>query len=248
MAVGLWVMASGVRGVRIRLADMRPDLQYFRRMLRIGAPASVEMTGRAVSVNLLLIVVGAFSTPVVAAFGIGVRVFSVIFLPAIAVARGVETMTGQNVGAGKPDRAATAANFAARTTFLVLAAVGVVVWVAARPIVALFSPNPVVVDGGVTFLRYVAPSFGFVGVMRAYTGSFRGAGKTLTAAALAVFSLGVVRLPVAVVGARTSGPEGVWVAFLVSNVAGAVVAYLWYRRGTWRGANLADAPATPADD
>lgn len=54
--------------------------------------------------NLRLFVVATFSDPVVAAYGIGTRVFSVVFLPATAVARGVETMTGQNIGANKPAR------------------------------------------------------------------------------------------------------------------------------------------------
>ncbi|EMA57024.1 MATE family efflux transporter, partial [Halorubrum lipolyticum] len=91
LVVGLAIMFRGVRGVRINLRDMAPDASYLRRLLRIGLPASVEGTGRAVSMNLLLFIVALFPDPVVAAYGIGTRVFSVVFLPAIAVARGVET-------------------------------------------------------------------------------------------------------------------------------------------------------------
>ncbi|USZ67875.1 MATE family efflux transporter [Halorussus salilacus] len=249
MAVGLGIMLRGSRGVRIRIEDMRPDFQYLRKILRIGVPASVEGTGRALSVNLLLYVVALFPTTVVAAYGVGTRVFSVIFLPAIAVARGVETMSGQNIGAGKPDRAAATNHFGAKVMFVVLTAMGVVIWLAADPIVAVFTEDPEVVDVGATFLRYVAPSFGFIGVMRAYTGGFRGAGKTLTAAALSIFMLGVVRLPVAWFGAHEIGEEGIWVAFLVSNVVGGLLALAWFRRGTWRDGDLTEGPTgAPADD
>ena len=234
LVVGLWIMFSGRRGVRIRPRDVVPDLEFGRRLVRIGVPASVEGTGQAVAINLLMFIVGTFSTPVVAAFGIGVRVFSVIFLPAIAVARGVETMSGQNIGAGNPDRAALAARVAARTTFVVLAAAGVVTFLFAEPIVSLFTTDQAVVDVGATFLRYVAPSFGFIGIMRSYNGGFRGAGKTLTAAAIAVSMLGLVRLPIAWIASRFMGPPGIWVSFLVSNVVGAVLAYVWFQRGTWR--------------
>lgn len=238
MVVGLWIMFSGTRGVRIRLGEMLPDPAYFAKMVRIGAPASVEVTGRALSVNLLLVIVGLFPTTVVAGYGIGVRVFSVIFLPAIAVARGVETMTGQNIGAGKRDRASAANHFAARTMFLILAAAGVLVWAGARPVVAVFTTNTAVIDAGATFLRYVAPTFGFIGVLRAYTGGFRGAGKTLTAAAISVLMLGVIRLPIAWFASRPLGADGIWLSFTVSNVAGAIIAYLWFRRGTWRETDL----------
>jgi Na+-driven multidrug efflux pump len=238
---------------------MVPDLSYAIKTLRVGGPASVEGVGRAGSVNALLIVVGTFSTSVVAGFGIGIRVFSLIFLPAIAVARGVETMAGQNIGAGKPDRAAATADFAARTTFLILAAVGAVIFVFPRPIVAAFTTDPAVVDSGTEFLRYVAPTFGFIGIMRAYNGAFKGAGRTLVAAAIAITFMAFIRLPLAWLLSGPLGPSGIWLAFVVSNVAGAGLAYGWYSRGTWRDADVTDGPgpgtetgpdadATPVDD
>jgi putative MATE family efflux protein len=246
LVVGLAVMFRGTRGVQIHLSEMRPDFGYLRKLLEIGVPASVEVTGRALSVNLLLVVVGMFPTTVVAAYGIGVRVFSVIFLPAIAVARGVETMTGQNIGAGEEHRAELAANFAAKAMFVVLAAVGVVAWVAAEPIIDVFTNDPEVVAVGVDFLHWVAPTFGFIGIMRSYTGSFRGAGETLTAAAISILMLGVIRLPVAYFASLPYGSTGIWMAFTVSNVAGAAIAYAWYRRGTWQEGSL--TRAAPADD
>ncbi|SEA12347.1 putative efflux protein, MATE family [Haloplanus vescus] len=248
LVVGLWIMVSGRRGVRIRPSDVIPDLGYGWRLVRIGVPASIEGTGQAIAINLLMFIVGTFSTPVVAAFGIGVRVFSVIFLPAIAVSRGVETMSGQNIGAGKPDRAALAAGVAARTTFVVLAAAGVVTFVFADPIVGLFTTDQSVVDVGANFLRYVAPSFGFIGIMRSYNGGFRGAGKTLTAAAIAVSMLGLVRLPIAWVASRFMGPPGIWVSFFISNIVGAVLAYAWFQRGTWRSATPETPTTATADD
>ncbi|GAA0662851.1 MATE family efflux transporter [Natronoarchaeum mannanilyticum] len=252
LVVGLAIMFRGVRGVQINLRDMAPDLTYLRRLVRIGLPASVEGMGRALSMNLLLFIVALFPDPVVAAYGIGTRVFSVIFLPAIAVARGVETMTGQNIGAGKPDRAAEAAGLAAKTLFGVLSVAGVLVFLAPEPIVSVFvgadqANADRVVEVGTQFLRYVALTFGFIGIMRAYTGSFRGAGKTLTAAAISVVTLGVIRFPVAWFGADAIGESGIWIAFAASNVVGATIAYAWYQRGTWRDADLTE-PDVEIDD
>jgi len=266
MVVGLGIMLNGTRGVRIRPEDMVPDLDYSRKMLRIGIPASIEGTGRAASVNALLIVVGAFATPVVAGFGIGIRVFSVIFLPAIAVARAVETMAGQNIGAGQPDRAELAADFAAKVTFLVLGGVGVLIFLFPAPIVAVFTDDPAVIGTGAEFLRYVSLTFGFIGILRAYTGAFRGAGRTLVAAVVAITFLGLVRLPVAAalalgVGPTTlglagvtvavprlvvgMGPVGIWWAFVVSNLVGAALAFAWFKRGTWRDADIRGGPGGP---
>lgn len=253
MVVGLVIMESGRRGIQINITDMKPDLQYLRKILRIGVPASIEGTGRALSINALLLVVGVFSTSVVAAFGIGTRVFSVIFLPAIAVARGVETMTGQNIGAGKYDRAEQANYVAAKGLFVILAFVGALIFLVPSPIVSVFTDDPAVLSEGVTFLRFVALSFGFIGIMRAFTGGFRGAGKTMIAAVISVITLAGIRLPIAWVASQgilptdlwflgQQSPRGIWVAFFVSNVAGASIAWLWFQRGTWREGDVRGVP------
>jgi Na+-driven multidrug efflux pump len=259
---------------------MRPDLAYFRKILRIGVPASIEGTGRAISVNALLLVVGGFSTAVVAGYGIGIRIFSVIFLPAIAVSQGVETMVGQNVGAERIDRASAATQFAAKWMFVLLGAAGAVIFLFPKPIAAVFTNDPAVASIAADFLRYVALTFGFIGVMRAYTGTFRGAGHTLMAAVVAISFLGFIRLPVAAVlaygiGPQTLtvagqtlsipellpaiGPTGIWWGFVVSNIAGAIIAYVLFRRGRWKSGDVrgtpsdaapsgSDAPEAPIDD
>jgi len=254
MLVGVAIMVSGTRGIQIHVSDMKPDFRYLRKILRIGVPASIEGTGRALSINALLLVVGLFSTPIVAAFGIGTRVFSVIFLPAIAVARGVETMTGQNIGAGKYDRAERANYAAAKGLFAILAIVGVLIFLVPTPIVSVFTDDPAVLREGATFLRYVALSFGFIGIMRAFTGGFRGAGKTMVAAAISILTLAGIRLPIAYIASQFQfslpyipsqsifGVRGIWVAFFISNIAGAAIAWVWFNRGTWREGDVRGTP------
>ncbi|GGN99815.1 MULTISPECIES: MATE family efflux transporter [Haloarcula] len=265
-AVGVALMLRGNRGIRVNPRDMVPDFTYFRKLLELGIPASVEGTGRALSVNAMLFIVGTFSVTVVAAFGVGIRVFSLVFMPAIAMDRGVETMTGQNLGADRPDRAAKANHFAAKFSFVILTALGAVTIFAAPTVVSVFSDDPAVVEIGAEFLQWVAPTFGFIGIVRSYSGGFRGSGKTLTAAALAVTMLGVIRLPVAWVASRSVvvpawlGPtvvdafafslaeQGIWLAFSVSNVLAAGIAAAWFLRGTWREADPRAEGVAIADD
>ena len=250
--VGLWIMVRSDAGIRVRIADLRPTPDCALTQIRLAVPASVEGVSRTLSLNLLLFIVGLFSTTVVAGYGIGMRVLSLVYLPAIAVARGIETMTGQNIGATQPDRAGTAARFAARSLFVILSVMGVVTWVGADAIVGLFTTDAAVTHSGAVFLRHVAPTFGFIGLARVFTASFRGAGQTLTAAVLVLLTYGIVRLPTAQLGAVSSGASGVWTAIAATNVLGAVLAYGWYRRGTWRAVAETDPAgrpnACPVDD
>ncbi|MFQ3275415.1 MAG: putative MATE family efflux protein [Candidatus Nanohaloarchaea archaeon] len=240
LSIGIWLLFSGTKGLEISLYSMKPDLSFFKKILHIGIPATVEGAGRSISVNALTAVVGwTFANPIVAGFGIGIRIFSMIFLPASAVGRGVESMTGQNLGAGNFERAGETAKTGAKYTFLILTVLGILTFVFADSIASVFIDNAqqnseLIASTGAEFLRFVAFSFGFMGILRAYNGSFRGAGKTVTAAIISITTLGVIRLPIAYWGAINIGTRGVWAAFFISNVAGALIAYLWYQRGTWK--------------
>jgi putative MATE family efflux protein len=235
LAIGVWLLFTGRRGLEITLSEMKPDREFFNKMMNIGIPASVEGAGRSISVNAVTAVVGwMFIDSVVAGFGIGIRIFSMVFLPAAAVGRGVESMTGQNLGAGKFERAGETAKEGAKYTFVILSFLGVITFLFAESIASIFTTNAQIASTGAEFLRYVAFSFGFMGILRSYNGSFRGAGKTMTAAVISIATLGVIRLPIAYFGAVNFGTTGVWTAFFISNVSGAVIAYLWYQRGTWK--------------
>ncbi|MFB6292614.1 MAG: MATE family efflux transporter [Candidatus Nanohaloarchaea archaeon] len=234
LLAGLAIMFSGVKGVKISFSRMVPEPGFLVKMLRIGVPATVESTGRSISVNALVAIVGIFATPVVAGFGIGIRIFSLVFLPATAVGRGVETMTGQNLGAGRFDRAEETNWLAAKVMFVLLSLVGVVAFLAAGPIAFVFTTSAEVAKVGGDFIRIVALSFGFLGATKAFTGGFRGAGKTAVAAIISIAALGFIRLPIAFFASKSLGPTGIWAAFPVSNVLGAVIAVAWFSRGTWK--------------
>lgn len=110
----------------------------------------------------------------------------------------------------------------------------------AAPIADVFTTDPEVVNITAQFLRYVALT-SVIGIMRAYTGSFRGAEKILTAAAISVLMLGIIQFPIAWIASEPLGERGIWLSFAVSNVVGALIAYVWHRRGTWRESNLTES-------
>ncbi|MFB6204505.1 MAG: MATE family efflux transporter [Candidatus Nanohaloarchaea archaeon] len=234
LLTGLAILFRGKEGLQITLPQMVPDLEFLKKMLRIGIPASIEGTGRSISVNAIVAIVGMFSTSVVAGYGIGIRIFSLIFLPANATARGVSTMTGQNLGADNQERAERTNYVGAKYMFAILSTVGVVVFLAAEPIASVFTNSSEVTAVATQFLRIAALTFGFIGIQRSFVGGFRGAGSTTAAAVISIATLGAIRLPAAFALSRIYGATGIWMAFPISNVAGALIAWLWFRRGSWK--------------
>ncbi len=236
LALGL--LLSGRVGIQPDVGDFRPRLDTVRKMVRIGAPASVEQSTRALGVTVLTALVALAGQEAVAAYGIGNRITSLVFLPALGLARGTETTVGQNLGADQVQRAKRAVFASSGLVAGVMLAFSVVAVTFAEPIAAVFITGEdaaVVVGHGAEYLRIVGVTFAALGVFRVVQGGFRGSGSTRLAMAFSILSLVVFRAPPAylLVTRFDFGATGVWYAIALSNVAILVVAGAWFLRGTW---------------
>lgn len=251
--VGLGLLFTGRVGIHPDLADLWPNPETVKKVVRIGAPASVDMSTRALGLTALTAVVALTGNDTVAAFGIGGRITSLVFLPAIGLAQGTATAVGQNLGADRPDRAKRAVGYASAAIAVALAVVSVVSYAYAAPIFDVFIEGegaaPVVAIG-IEYLHIVAPTFVFLGVFRILAGTFQGSGDTQIAMALTILSLWVFRVPVAfgLVAWTDLGATGVWYAIAFANVATVVVAIAWFLRGTWTESVVEGGGGPPVGD
>jgi Na+-driven multidrug efflux pump len=263
--IGLAVLFTGRVGIHVTPADLRLRAGTVREIVAIGGPASIDQSTRALGQTVLTAVVSLAGPTAVAAFGIGNRLNSLVFLPSIGLAQGTTTAVGQNLGAGRAERSERAVYYSSGLIVAALAAVSVLAWVFAEPVVSLFvgegTDRAAVVELGVSYLRIIGPTFLFLGVFRVVASAFRGSGNTRTAMGFTVLSLWVFRVPPAYllsVGTTVTlgglslsvpalGATGVWYAIALSNVATAVLAFLWFRRGTWKEAVGGVRDAAPAD-
>ncbi len=245
VAIGLLLV--GWVGLSPAPSDFLLERATVAKIIRIGAPASIEQSTRALGVTILTALVALTSQEAVAAYGIGNRLTSLVFLPALGLARGTETVVGQNLGAGQSDRARTAVTMALGVIVGLLSIVTIVsVWFA-EPITAVFisgSESTAVVSSGAAYLRIVGLTFVFLGGFRVIQGGFRGSGSTRTAMGLSILSLVGFRVPPAYLFVTwlDLGATGVWYAIALSNVLILVVAGLWFRRGRWTDAVVTERP------
>ena len=252
--IAIALLLSGWVGIQPSPSDFRVQFETVKKIVRVGAPASVEQSTRALGVTVLTALVALAGAEAVAAYGIGNRLLSLVFLPALGLARGTETVVGQNLGADQIRRAKTAVYASSGLIAGVLVLVSVGAWVFASQIVGVFitgTGSEAVVEIGADYLRIIGPTFAALGVFRIVQGGFRGSGSTRLAMSFSILSLFVFRVPpaYALIAWTDLGATGVWYAIAFSNVAVAVVAGLWFLRGTWTDA-VVDVDAgrpTPGD-
>ncbi|AUX09987.1 MATE family efflux transporter [Halalkaliarchaeum desulfuricum] len=257
-AIGLWLLFSTSVGPAVRFTHLSPDIGFISDIFRLGLPSSVEQTASALAMITLTAMVVTFSPPVVAAYGLGNRLISLVFLPAMGLGRAIDTMVGQNLGADRADRAARAVRVAAATGAGVMLLVAVVAVAFTEPIVSVFLGDvpdaPETIRHGVEYVRIRSVEFAFIGVAQVILGAFRGAGNTKTAMTISLISLwaGRVACVFYLVFVAGWGATGIWVGMTVGHIISAVLGVVWFSRGTWTEKYIDEPdpvdPPSPTED
>lgn len=246
---GVYLLFRSDLGPAVELGDLRLALDNVREITRLGVPTSLEQSASALALVTLTAIVVTFAPPVVAAYGVGNRLISLVFLPALGLARATETTVGQNLGANSPNRAGRAVRLAAGAAGGAMVLVAVVAALFAEPIVGVFiaTGTPAATETirlGAAYLAIRSVEFGFMGVMQVVLGGFRGAGNTKTAMSFSLLTLWVVRVPAvyALAFLADLGPTGIWVGMALGHIVGAIVSVAWFSRGTWRESLVDESP------
>jgi multidrug resistance protein, MATE family len=176
-------------------AGWRPNWPVMRRLLRIGLPAMGEqmvISGGFLVYGFMVIGLG---TAVYAAQRVSFNAVSISYLPAMGFSIAATTLTGQRLGAGRPDQARRCSNYATTASVIWMSLAGAVLFLFARQIMLLFTSDPTIDEIGAAALKVVALSQPFFGVANALAGSLRGGGDTRFPFVAAIIGMWLVRLP-----------------------------------------------------
>ena len=228
-----------VRGrgrLTVRAEHLLPQAAVMRSILRLSGVAMFQnFIGTASWMGLVRILTG-FGSAAVAGNTIGIRIILFALLPSFGVSNAAATLVGQNLGAGKPERAEAAAWTAGHYNTMCLVVVGIIFLLFAPQLIAAFSSDPEVVPYGVRCLRIVSAGFLFYGYGMVLTQSFNGAGDTRTPTLINLFCLWLFEIPLAWVLAHPLGfgPTGVFIAVSVAFSVLALVSAALFRQGSWK--------------
>jgi len=235
-SIGIGVLFGGRHGFHLKCRDFIPDPPLIRRAVMVGLPASLEQSNRTLGTLMLTFLATGFGTIGLATLGLGMRILSFMFIPALGLAMATATIVGQNIGAGNTERARDVARLSAWTAFWSLNLVALLFFVFAPHIVRFFVPGDErLVVSGSEFIHIVSLSFGIIAAQQVLLGAFRAAGGTTTAMLFSMVSMWVLQFPVSyVLCLHTSlGLTGIWWGFPLANTVAMVLVLAWFRRGTW---------------
>jgi putative MATE family efflux protein len=210
------LLARGRCRATIGRAQLRIRPKVMARLVRISGIGIFQFLVATTSyLGLTRVLAALGNDDALAGFAIAVRIIVFAVLPAWGMANAAATLVGQNLGAGKPDRAERSAWMAVRYNMLFLATVGVTFLVIAGPLVTLFIDDPEVIRHGADCLRIVSLCYAFYAFKMVLAMSFHGAGDTSTPTAINLGVHWIFKIPIAI-------------------TLSAAVYVLLFRRGRWK--------------
>ena len=237
----LWKLWSGTWVVSFPHGHgFGPDWRIIRSLFRFGLPTGIQGIAMNVGGVFMLSFIGSLpqSAAAQAAFAVTyTQLFSLITWTSIGLMGAAAAVAGQNLGAGRPDRADEAVHVAARFGFMGAAIIGLFFFFVPRQLLAIFGmSDPAVVEIGVELLRVLAFSGLLIAVALTYTGGLQGTGDTKSPLYISIVSQLFLPLSICFVIRRTGtlDPIDIWMAILVGHATRCALSVLRFNQGKWR--------------
>ena len=243
LLTALLLVGRGKHGeLHWRRADLIPDADTMRRILRVGAPQALEVAGMwLIHAFGIHIIAGLASEGALGAHILAVRVESMSFLPGFAIATAAAALAGQYLGAGSRGMAVKAVRLCWVSAMLLMGAMGVSFVFGRHALIGWMAP------GSELHLRLAAPLLVVCAITQPFFAtciimktSMRGAGATPTVMRWAFSSMFFFRVLVLWLATRSMplSLTGVWIIFGLDMVTQAVVFTRLHFKGGWLDARV----------
>jgi putative MATE family efflux protein len=245
--VVLGVLMRGRSGLFLTWPGLVPRRDDVARLMRISLPAAGESLTNSGCQLWFLSLINRLGPTATAAHGVAIRCEALAFLTVSAFAVAASTLTGQYLGARRPDLARRAAAIAWGMALAVLGGIGAWLYLGAEGFFALFlgGGKPEVAAAGVPVLRIVAFAMPALATINVLNGTLRGAGDTRWPWAIVVLGYLGVRMPLTYLlvlpveaGGLGWGLRGAWYAMLADLCTRGVLVALRFLHGGWTRARV----------
>jgi putative MATE family efflux protein len=251
-AFGVWQLFTPGSVINFdRGMDTSPDWTIIRSLFRFGLPTGIQGIAMNIAGVLLIRFIGSLehSAAAQAAYAVGyTELFSLITWTSTGLMGASATIAGQNLGAGRPERAMHGVAVASRIGLTVAAVIGTMFLIVPEYLLRIFGmTEPLVTSIGEQLLRYLSVSGLFITVALSYTGGLQGTGDTRSPLYISVVSQIVIPIGLCTAFQALRGlqPADIWLAIVLGHLTRAALSMLRFRQGKWRQIAVDIEPARP---
>lgn len=236
-AICLFIIMRG-RAFRDRFRTLpvqRFSPGHLLRVIRVGGPVGVQWLLDMGSWTLFTALIARTGAVPAAANQIAITLLHISFMPGHAISTAATTLVGQYLGACDQPSARRSATNSLKIAVAFMGLMGIVFYLARRPLIRAFNPDLAVVAIGADLLIFAAVFQVFDAMSMVAGGILRGSGDTRGPAAIQIGLSWLFFIPLAHLACLRLGygARGGWLAATAYIVLFGVVLYARYRRGKW---------------
>jgi putative MATE family efflux protein len=232
----LWHLSGHHSRVKVRCCHFTPEREIIGAVLSKSGSGIAQLLISTTSWVGLFKILAMFGSTALAGYTIAIRIVTFALMPAWGLANAGATLVGQNLGAGKPERAEEAVKIAMKLNVIVLGIVGIGFVLFAGPLIHLFNPESDVAAFGAQSLWIVSLAFPLYAAGMCFEAAFNGSGDTWTPARLNFMCLWVGQIPIAWFLSKTLsfGPVGAVISVPAAYSLLALWSWALFKRGKWK--------------
>ena len=226
----------------IRLKYFKPVKEFTVRLVKLGLPSGLTQAIFSLAMVTVQSLTNSFGEMIIACNVIVMRVDGFAMMPNFSFGMTMTTYAGQNVGAKRIDRVELGTRQGLAIAVGVSTVITMIILLFGRHLMNIFTGTVALVDLSMRMMRILAAGYIAMAVTQVLAGVMRGAGDTVTPMWLSLITTIFLRVPIAYGLAHLTRspqfprgrPESIFVSLLMAWVLGAVVTYVFYRRGKWK--------------
>jgi putative MATE family efflux protein len=216
LAIILAFRIFGDTGLRPSALWRHSPVSGWGRILALGAPQSLNFLGLAFWSGAIIAALQWVEAPeydaTVSAYGIVTRLITFAFLPLLGLAHAMQTITGNNFGAGAFQRSDASLRTAVLAAFGYCLTIQIGMTVLAAPIGSAFVSDPVVIGEVARILPVISAGFFAAGPLMMIAMHFQAIGDAGRAAILGLSKPYLFAIPLTFALAGSVGEPGIWLA------------------------------------
>lgn len=205
-------------------------------ILKNGIPAGVQNSVISFANVLVQTQINSFGALAMAAYGTHSKIEGFGFLPIMSFSMAITTFIGQNLGAGKKDRAKKGANFGLIAACVLAELIGVMAYILAPQLIGMFDSTPEVIALGTQQLRTASLFYFLLSFSNVIASVFRGAGKAIVPMLVMIITWCGIRIAYIITVMHLFGKiELIYWAYPITWGISSVIYLIYYLKADWLG-------------
>lgn len=165
--------------IHLDIKSLSIDKGNLMKIIRVGLPAGFQGILFALSNVVIQSSINGFGEIAVAGNSAASNIEGFVYMAMNSFYQSAISFTSQNVGAGRYSRINKILGTALMYVVIVGLGMGLTVVAFGRPLLGLYTNNPMVVDEGIMRLKYIVTCYFLCGIMDVMVGSLRGLGYAI---------------------------------------------------------------------